>query len=153
MRERLFIETAALLGRVSSRPQSSGGPGVLSVDILIPAGIFAVMANASDDTLASASQTSTPRTLFQSARDGGSDIDGALAVSVLNTGSKDAFIFSKGHHGQSAATTNYIRLPAGASLTIETAGEGDVLTQIGQIVAKTAGSDTTTLSWGVTKRR
>ena len=111
------------------------------------------MANAYDDTLSTTSQTSTERTLFRSVSDGGSDIDNAVAVSVLNTGSKDAFVFCKGHHGDAPGSANFIRLPAGLSITFEVAGETDVQTRLSRIVAKTAGVDTTTLSWGVTKRR
>lgn len=110
------------------------------------------MANASDDTLASATQTSTPRTLFESERAGGTDINGAVAVSVLNTGAVDAFVHCQGHHGPAAATTNYMRVPAGTSLTFRVAGDANNEVQIDKIVAKTA-SGTTTLSWGVTERR
>lgn len=111
------------------------------------------MANAFDDTIGSAVQSSTERTLFQAITDGGTDIDGALAISILNTGSDDAFIWSKGHHGSAPAANNFVRLPAGVSLNIEVADSSDVLVQISKIVARTHGSDSTTLSWGVTKRR
>lgn len=110
------------------------------------------MANASDDTLASATQTSTPRTLFKSTRAGGSDIDGATAISVLNTGGTDAFLWSRGHHGSSAGSTGYMRVPAGTSLTVRVTGDSNASVQIDELIAKTA-SGSTTLSWGVTERR
>lgn len=66
-------------------------------------------------------------TIFLSTADGGSDIDGALAISVYNSGSADALIKANGHHttvatkpdGTSAAgVSQYLLVPAGKSVTL-----------------------------------
>ncbi len=111
------------------------------------------MASSYDDIVSSATQTSTPRTLFRSTADGGSDTDNAVAISVLNTGTKDALVWCKGHHGDDPGSENFGRLPAGLSVTFEVESASDTQIKLSKIVAKTVGGDTTTLSWMVTKRR
>lgn len=100
-------------------------------------------------------------TIFLSTADGGSDIDGALAISIYNSGSADALIKANGHHttvatkpdGTSAAgVSQYLLVPAGKSVTLEVENNAGAYGQIGSVFAKSA-SATTTLSFGVTKRR
>jgi len=94
------------------------------------------------------SVTTVEETIFQSTRFGGSQIDGATAITINNDGAVTAYISVTGHHN----TGEFMPVPVGASVTIRvnnTPSRPSI--QIDKIVAKTA-SGTTTISWGVVER-
>ena len=101
------------------------------------------MANASNNN----SLTGSPATtLFLSDRAGGSDMDGALAVSVLNTGATNSMLVRCGNiHGAS----EFVEVPAGKSVTFECEDNGN--TQIDSVYAKSTSG--TTCTFTVTKWR
>ncbi len=97
-------------------------------------------------------------TIFQSAAASGADMDGALALSIYNSGGTDAMVKSTGHHDDvtnlfgSPAPTQWMPLPAGKSVTIEVENNAGSYGQLQLVKVKTA-SSSTTIGWGVTKRR
>lgn len=105
--------------------------------------------NMYDDALQSVTQTSTQRTLFEKGVNG--CIDNATAIVIINTGAKDAFVASLGHCGETVGAKSFVRLRAGSQIVFSINSNG--VNSISKIVAKTSGSDSTTLSWGVMERR
>lgn len=93
--------------------------------------------------------SSTAVVLFKSARAGGEQKDGVLAVTVYNAGSYDALVRANGAH----ESDEFGLLPAGKSVTFRAhpvAGKNDEI-QIDLIEGKRAGSDDTTLAVFVTE--
>lgn len=94
------------------------------------------------------SVTTVEETIFQSSRYGGSQIDGATAITINNEGAVPVLISVTGHH----ATGEFMPIPVGSSVTIRVNNTPSrPAIQIDKIVAKTA-SGTTTISWGVVER-
>ena len=101
------------------------------------------MANGSNGT----SLTGSPATtLFQSERAGGSDMNHALAVSVLNTGATNAMLV---RCGNIHSASQWVEVPAGKSITFECEDNG--CTQIDSVYAKSTSG--TTCTFTVTKWR
>lgn len=109
---------------------------------------------------------STGYTIFQTARRTaevagqlGQDADGVLGITIYNSGANDALVKCADMHGDVTAwnhgspmPTQWMLLPAGKSVTLEVEAGPLSKSQIDEVKVK-AVSTSTTISWGVTKRR
>lgn len=92
--------------------------------------------------------TVSAETIFQSARAGGLQIDGAVAITINNDGASVVHINVSGHHDPG----EYMPIPIGSSVTIRVNNNATrPIMQLDTITAKSA-SGAGQISWGVVER-
>ena len=114
------------------------------------------MPNAADNVTA----TTSAQVIFRAISNGtpGYDKNGVLAITILNYGSNDLLVKSDGQPDVSSwvegsvPVVQWIRVPAGKSITLEKRGEAGSNGQINEVQVKAA-TGTTTISWGATAWR